>query len=176
LADFNLSGHTPRVSTAPQSSCRCLVPWWPSSQPLLSLHAPTFPRHTRHSLWPRRRGFGARLALRAPFVHTLRTAHASQGGHHLARMGDGNQRAVSTCRTGGAPFIPNMTKTEACRVAPRLRQYLVCGIGFWFRTGTARRSFWRKTHNACVFHPRLVGLSSLSRDPPKEDVLLCSPI
>jgi len=46
------------------------VPWWPRSQPLLALHASTFPRHTRRSLWPRRRGFGARLALRAPFVHT----------------------------------------------------------------------------------------------------------
>ena len=63
------------------------VPWWSRSQPLLALLALTFPPHTRRSLWPRRRGFGARLALRAPFVHTLRTAHASQGGHHLARMG-----------------------------------------------------------------------------------------
>ena len=63
------------------------APWWSRSQPLLALLALTFPPHIRRSLWPRRRGFGARLALRAPFVHTLRTAHASQGGHHLARMG-----------------------------------------------------------------------------------------
>jgi len=46
------------------------VPWWPRSQPLLAFHASTFPRHTRHSLWPRRHGFGARLALCAPSVRT----------------------------------------------------------------------------------------------------------
>ena len=63
------------------------APWWSRSQPLLALLALTFPPHIRRSLWPRRHGFGARLALRTPFVHTLRTAHASQGGHHLARMG-----------------------------------------------------------------------------------------
>jgi len=63
------------------------APWWSRSQPLLALLALTFPPHIRRSLWPRRRGFGARLALRAPFVHTLWTAHASQGGHHLARTG-----------------------------------------------------------------------------------------
>ena len=45
---------------------------------------------------------------------------------------DGNQRAVSTtCRTGGVQFAFQMTNAEACRVAPRLRQYLVRGVGFW---------------------------------------------
>ena len=51
---------------------------------------------------------------------------------------DGNQRAVSvTCRTGGVPFAFQMTNAEACRVAPRLRQYLASGVGFWCRMGTA---------------------------------------
>ena len=51
---------------------------------------------------------------------------------------DGNQRAVSTtCRTGRAPFAFQMTNAEACRVAPRLRQYLASGVGFWCRMGTA---------------------------------------
>jgi hypothetical protein len=50
----------------------------------------------------------------------------------------GNQRAVSTtCRTGGAPFAFQMTNAEACRVAPRLRQYLAIGVGFGCRMGTA---------------------------------------
>jgi hypothetical protein len=30
-----------------------------------------------------------------------------------------------------------MTNAEACRVAPRLRQYLASGVGFWCRMGTA---------------------------------------
>ena len=46
------------------------VPWWPRSQPLLAFHASTFPHHTSRSLWPRRHGFGARLALHAPSVRT----------------------------------------------------------------------------------------------------------
>jgi hypothetical protein len=45
---------------------------------------------------------------------------------------DGNQRAVSTtCRTGGVQFAFQMTNAGACRVAPRLRQYLARGVGFW---------------------------------------------
>ena len=59
---------------------------------------------------------------------------------------DGNQRAVSTtCRTGGVPFVPNMTNTESCRVAPRLRQYLAWGVGFGAGRGLRRQLFWRKT-------------------------------
>jgi hypothetical protein len=46
------------------------VRWWPRSPTLLAFHASTFPRHTRRSLWPRRHGFDARLALRAPSVCT----------------------------------------------------------------------------------------------------------
>jgi len=30
-----------------------------------------------------------------------------------------------------------MTNAEACRVAPRLRQYLASGVGFWCQMGTA---------------------------------------
>ena len=51
---------------------------------------------------------------------------------------DVNQRAVSvTCRAGGVPFAFQMTNAEACRVAPRLRQYLASGVGFLCRMGTA---------------------------------------
>jgi hypothetical protein len=57
---------------------------------------------------------------------------------------DGNQHAVSTtCRTSGTPFVSNMTNTKSCRVAPRLRQYLAWGAGFWCRHREQRS--WMQT-------------------------------
>ena len=139
------------------------VPWWPRSQPLLAFHASTFPCHTRRSLWPRRHGFGARLALRAPSVRTRELR--MHPGWVLPRT-DGNQRAVSTtCRTGGVQFAFQMTNAEACRVAPHLRQYLARGVGFWWhkirRYGSAGNCRIKHDRGFCRVHelfalPRLV--------------------
>jgi hypothetical protein len=74
----------------------------------------------------------------APRAVRSQLAHCACIPRRASPRTDGNQRAVSTtCRTGGVPFAFQMTNTEACRVAPCLRQYLVSGVGFWCRMGTA---------------------------------------
>ena len=80
------------------------------------------------------------MAASARFWRKIGTPHAVRShpvncacirGWVLPRT-DGNQRTVSTtCRTGGVQFAFQMTNSEACRVAPRLRQYLARGVGFW---------------------------------------------
>ena len=74
----------------------------------------------------------------APRAVRSHPAHCACIARRAPPRTDGNQRAVSTtCRTGRAPFAFQMTNAEACRVAPRLRQYLASGVGFWCRMGTA---------------------------------------
>ena len=74
----------------------------------------------------------------APRAVRSHPAHCACIARRAPPRTDGNQRAVSTtCRTGRAPFAFQMTNAEVCRVAPRLRQYLASGVGFWCRMGTA---------------------------------------
>ena len=75
----------------------------------------------------------------APRAVRSHPAHCACIARRAPPRTDGNQRAVSTtCRTGRAPFAFQMTNAEACRVAPRLRQYLARGVGFWCRVAAIR--------------------------------------
>jgi len=136
--------HPSGVRTPPQRSCRSLGD---QVRARCSLCALSFSTCTPSTACGR---VGACFAqnwrcARRSFI-TLRSTHARR---RTPPRTDGHQRAlVTTCRIGGVPFVPKMTHTESCCVAPRSRQYLARGIGFCWQQGLRHRLVWQETCSA----------------------------